>query len=75
MKKNIIIVTGGAGFIGSALIKFLIKKKLKVKIISIDNYSTGQIKNHVTSNQVKYIKGDNINIGLYLSSSKIPSSG
>tara|TARA_Y100000992_G_scaffold298834_1_gene264653 strand:+ start:415 stop:1299 length:885 start_codon:yes stop_codon:yes gene_type:complete len=66
MKKNIIIVTGGAGFIGSALIKFLIKKKLKVKIISIDNYSTGQIKNHVTSNQVKYIKGDNINIGLYL---------
>ena len=38
--KNIIVVTGGAGFIGSNLIKFLIKKT-KLKIISIDNYSTG----------------------------------
>ena len=43
-KKNIIVVTGGAGFVGSNLIDFLIKKT-DFKIISIDNYSTGSKKN------------------------------
>ena len=45
MKRNIILVTGGAGFVGSNLIEyFLIKTKLK--IISLDNYSTGKKSNH-----------------------------
>jgi UDP-glucose 4-epimerase len=60
-KKNIIIITGGAGFIGSNLIKYLLKKT-RFKIISIDNYSTGTIKNHHNHKNVKYIKGENINI-------------
>ena len=51
-----IAVTGGAGFIGSNLIKYLIKKT-KLRIISIDNYSTGSIKNHINHKNVKYIKG------------------
>ena len=38
--KNIIVVTGGAGFIGSNLIELLLNKT-NFKIISIDNYSTG----------------------------------
>ena len=67
--KNIIIVTGGAGFIGSNLIKFLVKKT-KAKIISIDNYSTGTKKNHLNDKNVKYIKSDNINISKILKSSK-----
>ena len=62
MKKNIILVTGGAGFIGSSLIKYFIKNKFKEKIISIDNYSTGSIKNHSKSNKIKYIRGDNKDI-------------
>ena len=40
--KKIIVVTGGAGFIGSNLIKYLIIKT-NYNIISIDNYSTGSI--------------------------------
>ena len=40
MKKNKIIVTGGAGFVGSNLIQYLLNKT-KFKIISIDNYSSG----------------------------------
>jgi len=63
--KNIIIVTGGAGFIGSNLIKYLLKKT-DFKIISIDNYSTGSKKNHIKHKNVKYIKADNINISKIL---------
>jgi len=56
MKKDIIIVTGGAGFVGSNLIENFIKKT-KYKIISIDNYSSGFRKNHIKSTRIKYIKG------------------
>ena len=61
MKKNIIVVTGGAGFVGSNLINLLLKKT-KYKLISIDNYSSGSKKNHVKSSRVKYIKGETKNI-------------
>ena len=52
--KNHIIVTGGAGFVGSNLITLLVKKTNK-KIISIDNYSSGSKKNHLKNSRVKYI--------------------
>ena len=60
--KKYIVVTGGAGFIGSCLIKYLLKISIKEKIISLDNYSSGYKKNHVKNSNVKYIKGDNKNI-------------
>ena len=67
--KRIIVVTGGSGFVGSNLIEFLIKKT-KLKIISLDDYSTGTKKNHVKSKRVKYIKGSTININKILSKYK-----
>jgi UDP-glucose 4-epimerase len=59
--KNIIIVTGGAGFVGTNLINLLIKKT-KFKIISIDDYSSGSKKNHIKDKRVKYIKSHTKNI-------------
>jgi len=57
MKKNLIIVTGGAGFVGSNLI-ILFLKKTNFRIISLDNYSTGLKKNHVKDKRVKYLISD-----------------
>ena len=59
--KKYIVVTGGAGFVGSNLIDFLIKKT-KYNIISLDNYSTGSSNNHFESKRVVYIKGNTIKI-------------
>ncbi len=64
--KNTIVVTGGAGFVGSNLIKFLIEKTNK-NIISIDDYSSGTKKNHVKDSRVKYIVDSTINIKKRLS--------
>ncbi len=55
--KNIIIVTGGAGFVGSNLILSFLKKTKK-KFISLDNYSSGSRKNHIINKRIKYLKGD-----------------
>ena len=61
MKKNKIIITGGAGFVGTNLINLLLNKT-KFQIISIDNYSSGSKKNHIKNNRVKYINSDTKNI-------------
>ena len=69
MKKNLIIVTGGAGFIGYNLISLLIKKS-HYKIISIDNYSSGSLKNHIKNKRIKYINSHTKNISKTLSKYK-----
>jgi UDP-glucose 4-epimerase len=65
--KNILVVTGGAGFVGSNLIFELLKFK-KFKIISVDNYSSGLSKNHIKNKRVKYLKGNTKNIEILLKS-------
>ena len=63
--KKIIVVTGGAGFVGSNLIECLIKKT-KLNIISIDNYSSGNKKNHIQNKRIKYINSHTKNISTVL---------
>lgn len=52
-----VIILGGAGFIGSHLTEYLLKKNYSVKII--DNLSTGRLENisHI-SHKIKFIKAD-----------------
>ena len=68
MKKKIII-TGGAGFVGSNLIELLLKKT-NYTILSLDNYSSGSKKNHIKNKRVKYLNGDTRYIEKYISKPK-----
>jgi UDP-glucose 4-epimerase len=63
--KDILVVTGGAGFIGSNLISELLKFK-KFKLLSIDNCSSGSLSNHIDNKKVKYLKGNTKNIEILL---------
>ena len=69
MKKNIIIITGGAGFVGSNLISLLLKRT-KYKLVSIDNYSSGSKKNHIKNKRIKYINGNTKDIYLLIKNPK-----
>ena len=73
MKKNIIIVTGGAGFVGSNLIEHLLLKT-KFKIISVDNYSSGLKKNHIKNKRVFYINSHTKDIFKVLNKKKKTNS-
>ncbi len=59
--KKYLIITGGAGFVGSNLIKHFLKKT-NYNIISIDNYSSGSKKNHITNSRVVYKNSDTKNL-------------
>ena len=69
MKKDIIIVTGGAGFVGTNLINFFLIKT-KYKIISLDNYSSGSKKNHIKNKRVKYINCNTVDIDKIIKNTK-----
>ncbi len=54
-----ILVTGGAGFIGSHLCERLARDSSN-SVVSLDNYSTGSVNNHVEN--VTYVEGETANI-------------
>ena len=64
-KKNTLLVTGGAGFVGTNLIKLLLKKT-NYNIISLDDYSSGFKINHIKNSRLRYIKGKTTNINLLI---------
>jgi UDP-glucose 4-epimerase len=57
-----ILVTGGAGFVGSNLIRGLLVEFPTSTIISVDNYFTGRIDNHVTDSRVSYVRASTVDI-------------
>ena len=67
--KNFIVITGGAGFVGSNLIKLLLNKT-KYRIISIDDYSSGTFKNHLNNKRIIYKKANTKDISIILNKHK-----
>ena len=67
--NKILVVTGGAGFVGTNLLEFLLKKT-KFQLVSLDNYSSGSKINHLNNKRIKYIIGDTKNIHQLLSKYK-----
>lgn len=59
LKGNRVLVTGGAGFIGSHLVDELVKDGFEVSVL--DNLSTGRLENvkrHLESGSFRFVKGD-----------------
>ena len=65
--KNFIIITGGAGFVGTNLIKLLLEKT-NYSLISLDNYSSGTKTNHIKDNRIIYLRGHTKDISKILKS-------
>ena len=73
MNSKKIVITGGAGFVGSNLIKFFLENT-KYELISIDNYTSGNKKNHFKNKRVKYIKAHTKDISIILKKPKTINS-
>src|SRR6187200_685334 len=52
-----ILVTGGAGFIGSSLAEYLLNKT-EAQVVVVDNYLTGRQQNLPASDRFRFIKAD-----------------
>ena len=66
MKKKIIVITGGAGFVGTNLIRKLLLST-NYNIISLDDYSSGSTDNHIKDDRVKYLNSHTKDISQVLS--------
>ena len=67
--KNLILITGGAGFVGSNLIELLLRNT-SYRMISLDNYSTGNKKNHIKNKRIQYITGNTADVNKILDKQK-----
>jgi len=67
-----LLVTGGAGFVGTGLIKSLLADYPAAAIVSIDNYFTGVPENHVNDPRVTYLQGSTVDLAKIWSGQGLP---
>jgi UDP-glucose 4-epimerase len=68
-----LLVTGGAGFVGSHLIRALLQREPTAQIVSLDNYFTGLKENHLDDPRVTYLTGDVVDVKAIWSSERLPA--
>ncbi|WP_250028862.1 NAD-dependent epimerase/dehydratase family protein [Paractinoplanes maris] len=71
--SHTLLVTGGAGFVGSALIKTLLTDYPAAAIVSLDNYFTGVPENHVNDPRVTYLDGSTADLAKIWADRGLPS--
>ncbi|HET6479690.1 MAG TPA: NAD-dependent epimerase/dehydratase family protein [Actinoplanes sp.] len=71
--SHTLLVTGGAGFVGSALIKSLLADYPAAAIVSLDNYFTGVPANHVNDPRVTYLDGSTADLAKIWADRGLPS--
>jgi len=67
------LVTGGAGFVGSNLIRRLLLDNPDAQVVSVDNYFTGTEDNHVPDPRVVYIRANTVNIAKEWANAGLPA--
>ena len=70
---KVALVTGGAGFVGSHLIRRIVEQFPETSVISIDNYFTGSVDNHVDDPRVQYITASSLDINRVWDRRRLPS--
>ena len=56
------LVTGGAGFVGSHLIRRLVEQFPDTTVISVDNYFSGTVEKHLDDPRVQYITASTLDM-------------
>lgn len=62
MSEHVILVTGGAGFVGGHLIRRLLAEDPDSRVVSVDNYFTGDRDNHADDPRVTYLEASTVDI-------------
>ncbi|MGC4747537.1 NAD-dependent epimerase/dehydratase family protein [Micromonospora sp. DT201] len=62
MAMPTLLVTGGAGFVGSHLIRRLLQDSPQARVVSVDNYFTGTVDNHIADERVTYVHASTADI-------------
>jgi UDP-glucose 4-epimerase len=68
-----LLVTGGAGFVGTNLIKSLLTDFPDAAIVSLDNYFTGTRDNHVDDPRVTYLEGSTVDVAAIWAAGDYPN--
>ena len=70
---SIILVTGGAGFVGSRLVRRLLERYENARIISVDTYLTGTERNHVDDPRVTYHAVSTVQLNAFWDERRLPA--
>ncbi|WP_329571929.1 NAD-dependent epimerase/dehydratase family protein [Kitasatospora sp. NBC_01266] len=73
MSGELVLVTGGAGFIGSHLVEALLRDRPRALVVSVDSYLTGRKENHIDDPRVCYLTGETLELGRLWSENSLPS--